>query len=37
MAAAVHILSPEMLRHVWTESFAGYKWQVMKEVPKEIC
>jgi len=35
--AVVHILSPEMLRHVWAASVTGYKWQVTKEVPKEIC
>jgi len=35
-AIDVHILSPEMLRHIWAESVTGYKGQVKKEVPKEI-
>jgi len=36
-AAVIHILPPEVLRHVWAKSVTGYKCQVMKEVPKEIC
>jgi len=35
-AAVVHILPPEVPRHAWAELVTGYKWQVMKEVPKEI-